>query len=107
MGPGLRCTPGQPGRFSPPCTGTAGAMTQPVPSPARSLEDARRPKARHPALARWLRLAAALVPLVWLVRRVPLSEVGARIREVGVGPLALAFAALLGSLLCGTLRWRT
>jgi len=82
-------------------------MTAPIPTPMSPTQGAREPKARRLALARWLRLAAALVPLVWLARRVPLSEVGARISEVGVLPLALAFAALLGSLLCATVRWRT
>lgn len=53
---------------------------------------------------RWL---FALLPIVWLTRRVRWSDVLARARDVGAANLAWAFGALLLSTVIASARWRT
>jgi len=54
-----------------------------------------------------LRGLFALLPIVWLTRRVRWADVLARAKEVGLGNLVLAFAALVFSALIASVRWRT
>lgn len=55
---------------------------------------------------RLLRVALAILPLVWLSRRLDWAEVAARAHDVGVGALAVSLLCLFGSTLVGCVRWR-
>ncbi len=82
---------------------TAIAPEAPAPAPSTSTLGALwKGPAGHVA-----RVLFALLPIVWLARRVQWSDVVARARDVGVGGLAWAFAAVFVSTLFGVARWRT
>ncbi len=53
-----------------------------------------------------LRFALALVPLVWLARRIDPEKLFEQASHVGVWPLVLSFGLYLASVLGSALRWR-
>ncbi len=53
------------------------------------------------------RLALALLPLVWLAKKVDVADVAARAHDVGARGLATSFATLLLSVVVASVRWRT
>lgn len=53
-----------------------------------------------------LRVVLAILPIVWISRRVSWLEVGRRVRELGVGPVLIALGFVLTSYFLGVVRWR-
>lgn len=55
---------------------------------------------------RIVRVALALLPLLWLFRQVRITEVARSAARVGTGPILLSLAALGITVLLGAVRWR-